>query len=329
MTIRDIATKAGVSVATVSRVLNGQSGYSPDTRDRIMQIVEQTGYSRNDLARSLTGKATHSIGVLLPSLTSYFQSDILWGIETASHARDLSVIICNTDKNGSRTLKYLKTLREKRVDGVIFVSEWLQPEYKSGIESLGAPVVLVSTYSPFFSFPYVKVDDYQASYDAVAYLIDSGHRRIGMLSGAETDLIAGKPRLEGYRAALRYYGIEFDNSRVAYGDFDYRSGRAAMEALLRRAPDTTAVFAASDEMAVGAMQAVYFSGKRVPEDISIIGYDDTLLAEMAHPALTAVHQPIQKIGSTAVEMLNSADDKPAGMILQHSITERDSVLKLN
>ncbi len=328
MTIRDIATKAGVSVATVSRVLNGQSGYSPDTRDRIMQIIEQTGYSRNDLARSLTGKATHSIGVLLPSLTSYFQSDILWGIETASHSQDLSVIICNTDKNGSRTLKYLKTLREKRVDGVIFVSEWLRPEYKSGIESLGTPVVLVSTYSPFFSFPYVKVDDYQASYDAVSYLISKGHRRVGMLSGAETDLIAGKPRLEGYFAALAHNDLEFEHARVAYGDFDYRSGRAAMQALLSNAPDTTAVFAASDEMAVGAMQAVYASGMRVPDDISIVGYDDTLLAEMAHPPLTAVHQPIQKLGSTAVEMLTSTEERPAGMILQHSITERESVLTL-
>jgi len=328
VTIKDIARQAGVSVATVSRVLNNQTGFSEATKDRVLRVIENSGYTRNDLARSLSGKRTQSIGLLLPSLTSYFVSELLSGVETRAHAADLSVIICDTDQDGARTLKYLRMLREKRVDGVIFVSEWLTDEYKKAFDLLQTRVVLVSTYSPLYSFPYIKIDDYRASYDAVAYLIQRGHRQIAMIGGSEDDPIAGKPRLDGYRAALKHHNLPIREEYVAHGDFDFRSGMRAMDTLWDRAPQLTAVFAASDEMAVGALNSAHRHGKRVPDDLSIVGFDDTQLAEMVPPGLTAVRQPVRELGRRAVEYLIGSSEDVAGIILPHSITERASVRTL-
>ncbi|MDN4594529.1 LacI family DNA-binding transcriptional regulator [Polycladomyces subterraneus] len=326
-TIKDVAKKANVSVATVSRVLHNQPGYSEKTRQKVLKVIEEMGYHPNAIARGLINKRTQTIGVLFPNVSSMFSSKVLRGIEHATHHRDYSVVVCNTDKDGRRTMKYLNVLWEKQVDGIIFVSERLKEEYYATLTAMNIPVVLLSTFSPEYPFPYIKVDDQQAAYDATEYLIKQGHRRIALIGGTKSDPLAGIPRVEGYRQALQNYGIPFREELITYGDFGYHSGRRAMEKLLRTAPGFTAVFAASDEMAAGALSAAYHNGIKVPDELSVIGYDDLQIAEMAIPPLTTVGQPLFEMGKWAAEMLMNMikTGQAQSKIVPHTIVERESV----
>lgn len=327
-TIKDVAQKANVSIATVSRVLHNLGGYSDKTKQRVTQTIEELKYQPNAIARGLINKRTQTIGVLFPDVSSAFSSALLHGIDEFVHDRDYSVMVCNTDQDGKRTLKYLQLLREKQVDGIIFSSEVLRKEYYDMLESMKIPVVLVSSQTDFANVPYVKVDDYQAAYDAVHYLITKGHRKIAMISGTKGDPIAGTPRVEGYRKALEAHGIAFDSRYLVYGDFMYESGSRAMEAILRETPEVTAVFAASDEMAIGALSIVTKHGLNVPEDISIMGYDDLRLARMVNPPLTTVRQPLSDIGMIASEKLIGmieSGETAKSQICIHSIVERQTV----
>lgn len=330
-TIKDVAQKANVSIATVSRVLNNLTGYSDKTKQKVNQAIKELGYQPNAIARGLINKRTQTIGVMFPKVSSAFSSDLLHGIDEFAHDSNYSVVVCNTDNDGKRTMKYLQLLREKQVDGIIFSSEVLSKEYYEVLESMKIPVVLVSSQTDFAKVPYVKVDDYQAVHDAIQYLISKGHRKIAMISGTKGDPIAGTPRVQGYRKALEANGIAFDSSRLVYGDFSFESGSRAMEALLRKAGEVTAVFAASDEMAIGALSAALKHGLNVPEDISIMGYDDLKPAQMVTPPLTTVRQPLYEMGKIASEKLIGmieTGEIAANRIMAHSIVERQTVRTL-
>lgn len=324
-TINDVAKQSGVSTATVSRIINGQSGYTEKTREKVLEIIQEMGYKPNAIARGLVNKRTNTIGVLLPNLSSRLASALLKGIENSAHKLDYSVIICDTESDGKRTIEYLDVLTEKQIDGIIITSEWLKDLYEEAIVKMKIPVVLVLTASSHLQIPYIKVDDYQASYQATKYLIEKGHKHIGMISGSKKDKQAGLPRIEGYRNAMSDHSLKFSETSISYGDFAYKSGMRCMEELLKMSPEITAVFAASDEMAVGALSCAYKKGIKVPDDLSIIGYDDTQDAEMAIPPLTTVHQPIYEMGKMAVEMLLNTKENVGSILMPHHIVERDSV----
>jgi len=291
--ISDVAKKAGVSSATVSRIINNLSGYSEETRKKVQQAIDELGYKPNAVARGLVISQTHTIGVLMPSLSSRFSFKLLKGIEKVAHARGYSIIVCNTDRNGERTMEYLRILSEKRVDGILFISEWMEKEYGNYLMELKIPVALVATETEDFPFPSVKTDDFQASRGAVRHLIDQGHQKIGLITGRPEDKIAGFPRIRGYEEALSEADFLLNPSNISYGDFHYQSGITSMNELLSRNLGLTAVFCTSDEMALGALSALRSGGVKVPEEISVMGYDDTQDAEMAYPTLTTVHQPIE------------------------------------
>jgi len=327
-TIKDVAKASGVSVATVSRVLHNLSGYSEKTKQNVLKAVEELGYQPNAIARGLINKRTQTIGVLVPDVSSSFSSEILHGIEQVANDKGFSVIMCNTDEDGKRTLKYLQVLGEKQVDGVIFTSGSLEDEYYKLLKQMRVPVVLVNTLSHKHAIPYVKVDDRQASYHATEYLIRKGHRDIAMICGTITDTIAGVPRLEGYRQALEDHGLEYMESRVGYGNFRLDMGREAMKKLLDEAPPFTALFAASDEMAIGAMGVALERGLKIPEDMSIIGYDDLVFSRMVFPPLTTIHQPLPMMGRMASEMLIQlieGTDQVSSSIVSHQLIERQTV----
>lgn len=327
-TIKDVALRAKVSIATVSRIVNNLSGYSEETRERVLDSIKEMGYRPNAIARSLVNKKTNTIGVLLPSVSSKFAAELLRGIENRAHSLEHSVIVCNTRNDGTRTMEYLQVLAEKQVEGIIFASEWLKDIYAENIIAMHAQVVLVSTISYKYQIPYVKVDDKQAAYRATQYLIEKGHRKIGLISGRMKDRIAGLPRIEGYRQALTDHDIPIVGQRIAYGDFLYASGYRSMEDLFEKAPDITAVFATSDEMALGALSCAYRRGVRVPVDLSIVGYDDTQDAVMAIPPLTTVHQPIYEMGERAAQILLERSGVQESIIMPHYIVERESVKEI-
>lgn len=327
-TIKDVAKKANVSVATVSRVLNNLSGYSNKTKQTVLKAMEELEYQPNAIARGLINKRTQTIGVLVPSVSSSFFSGILHGIEHYANQSNYSVMVCNTDHDGVRTLTYLQVLREKQVDGIILVSDQMRDDYYRTLKSMGTPVVMVSSVSQRYSVPYVKVDDKQAAYQATEYLIRKGHRNIAMIAGTKDDPIAGKTRVEGYLNALDNNGIPHLPERLVYGDFRYQSGRAGFEQLLRTAPDITAIFAASDEMAMGILSVAAERGISIPDQLSVIGYDNLKLAEMAIPPLTTVAQPLFEMGASGTEKLIALIENQeiaGGTIMQHEIVERKTV----
>ncbi len=328
-TIKDVAKKANVSTATVSRILNELPGYSNDTKEKVLKVIKELGYQPNAIARGLVNKKTKTLGVLFPNVSSMFASEILNGIEDTANESDHSVIVCNTDSNGVRTMKYLQVLNEKRIDGLIFTSEVLKEEYYKAMVEMNIPIVLISTASYKYHLPYVKVDDKHAAYTATEYLIKNGHQNIAMISGNKNDLIAGVPRVEGYKQALNDYGLTVKENRIFYGvDFGYKTGKMCMEQLLKETPTSTAIFAASDEIAIGAMSIAYKNNIKVPDDLSIIGYDNLKVAEMSIPPLTTVGQPLYEMGQIAANMLfkmiNSGQTVES-RIIPHQIIERQTV----
>lgn len=330
-TIKDVAEKANVSVATVSRVLNALPGFSAETEKRVREAIDCLGYQYNAVARNLKMKKTNIIAVLIPQVETTFYVKILNGIEDAAQGQGYNVMICHVGISGSRTQEYIKMLIERQVDGIIGCS--LPPDEK--IDTLmakcGIPCVLVSTLSTHYSIPYIRVDDFKASYAATTYLVEKGHQKIAMLAGSQDDVIAGVLRLKGYRKALEDHKIPYNESLVEYTRFSYETGLQAARNLLRKKEKFTAIVACCDEVAIAAISVAYKSGLNVPDDFSIIGYDDTKTAEMAVPPLTTISQPLYSMGEQAFEMLRTEIEqgkKAVNQILPFEIMERDSVQEM-
>lgn len=326
-TIHDVAKRANVSISTVSRVMNNSPLVTADKRERVLAAIRELGYQPNGLARGLINRRTKTIGVLIPDVSNFFFAEVFRGMEDVAHARGWNVMICNTDRDTKRMLHYIGVLKEKRVDGVVFTSEPITEEYCEALKSLSVPVILAATTSE--SFPSLKVNDEQASFEAVSLLINKGHREIGMVSGPIDDPIAGGPRLAGFRKALEHADIPFVPERIFYGNYRFDSGKEAAEALLQKFPELTAIFAASDEMAIGIYSYAYEKGIRIPEDLSIVGYDDVRIARMSTPPLTTVAQPLYQMGEAAVakliDMITGEVMEPGTEYLKHKIMERGSI----
>jgi LacI family transcriptional regulator len=326
-TIKDVATRANVSVATVSRVINELGGYNEKTKERVLEVIDELGYQRNAIARGLVTKSTNTIGVLIPIVSAYFYAEVLNGIEDRANQLGYGIVLCNAGVNGVRAKNYIKMLGERRVDAIIIVSLAMNEEYYNLLNSLKIPYILVSTLSYKYKIPYIKVDDQQAAYTATQYLIEKGHKKIALISGDKNDKIAGKPRVNGYINALQDYDLEVNEKLIKYGDFAYNSGLGCMEELLNEKDRFTAVFATSDEMAIAALSVLHKHKIEVPEEISVIGYDDTLIAQMSNPPLTTIAQPLHEMGEKAVDriiMLKTGKNED-NTILPHKVVERDTV----
>lgn len=330
ITIKDVAKKANVSVATVSRVMNNQGGYSEKTKQRVLAVIKELGYHPNAIARGLVGKRTKTIGLLVPDLTSTLPIELLKGAEKAAHKMGHSVILCNTELEGRKTLDYLQLLNEKQIDGIIYASHELKEDYYQYIKGMNVPLVLLATESNRFPVPFVKVNDRLAVYSAISYLIEKGHRKVAIVSGGERDEIAGVPRIVGYKAAMKDHGLTVnDNWIVKTEGFFFEDGKKGFLQLMNQSPDITAVFAGSDDMAVGILSAAYDLGLKVPEDVSVMGYDNLKIAEMVVPTLTTVAQPFEKMGEKAVEMILEMIDTGEtveSIYFPHKIIERTSVI---
>lgn len=331
-TIRDVARLAETSIATVSRVLNNQEGYSEETRKKVLEACEKLGYESNAIARSLKKMKTRTIGIVFPNISSMLTHEFLNGIEEVAHERDYSVIVSYSYSDSERMLKSLKTFQEKRVDGIIFASEDLKEKYYDYIKRMRIPLVLLSTSSDSYDVPYVKVDDYKAAYAAVKHLIDHGHSEIGLLAGSKDDIVTGIPRFEGFKQALIDHKLEYEPRKVAYGkDYSFEDGREQFPQLLEQYPEMTAVFAMSDSIAVGAISKAHELKVAIPDQVSIIGFDNIIISEMVTPSLTTVAQPLVRMGAEAANLLfkliNKSEIDNKHMKLPFEIIQRNSVTK--
>ncbi|MCL6626200.1 LacI family DNA-binding transcriptional regulator [Alicyclobacillus shizuokensis] len=333
VTIRTVANRAGVSPATVSRVLNDPVKVGAETRRKVQQAMAELDFQPSAIARGLSVQHMDTIGLLVPGINGLFFNELYQGIDEVAWEHGMKVLLFDAQLDHHRALDGFTFLKQHRVAGIIFTSGSITDDYQAMIDRLGIPVVLALTHSRMRPLSAFRTDDVKAAFDATAYLIARGHSRIAMVAGPPENDVAGSTRLEGYRQALAHYGAEYSDELVDFGDFHFHEGYRAMDRILRRVgrEGFTAVFAASDEMALGAIRCLAEHGLRVPDDVSVMGYDNLYVAEMTTPGLTTVAQPFQQIGRLAVECLLQAigagETEACGGIhlLPHQIIERDTV----
>ncbi|MDR7588845.1 MAG: LacI family DNA-binding transcriptional regulator [Armatimonadota bacterium] len=327
-TIRDVARRAGVSVATVSRVVNHSAHrVSPQTRRRVLEAVRALGYQANVIAQSLKKRASRTVALIVPDISNPFFPAIARGIEDVASQHGYAVLLCNTYEDLARERAYLDLLRKRWVDGVIFATAGTNTAHLRALRREGRPVVLVARDVDGVRIDAVLVDNYHGAYEATAHLLRLGHRRIAHIAGPASVRVA-QERRRGYEQALADAGLPRDGALVGEGDFTADGGRRAVEAWLRRRADITAIVAANDLMAIGALEVLRAAGRRVPEDVAVVGFDDITFASLVSPALTTVAQPKYLMGQLAMQRLLElmAGESPAGrrIVLEPQLIVRDS-----
>ncbi|MFF2088901.1 LacI family DNA-binding transcriptional regulator [Paenibacillus sp. NPDC058174] len=335
VTIKDIAKSAGVSVTTVSRALNGYDDVNEGTRLKIKTIADELGYSPNMAARSLISKKTKTLGLLLSNITRDSSKDniayeVLCGINDRSGELDYDLVLFSTTPQ-KQSIKSYKTLcQERGVDGVIIMGIRLDDPYLKEIVSSEIPCILIDITLQGPNVAYVTSDNTNGALAAVNHLLDYGHRQIAMINGhaqADVSLL----RLEGYRKALDQAGMVFDETLVLNGQFSEQGGKEAVRRIMTERPEVTAIFCASDLMALGALQGVKEMGKKVPDDISIIGFDNIDLTAYCTPALSTVHQFKYELGTAAAQVLIDlleGKDVSHHVMLATDVIQRESVRRL-
>lgn len=332
--IQDVAKKADVSIATVSRVVNGYEHVSDKLKNRVQDAIDELNYKPNQIAKSLASQKTNLIGILVPDLKYDYYANMLSSIEEYASQNNYNIIVCNIKEDLEKEIRYINILKEMWVDGIILMHEKLNDNIKKLLLECQIPIVLASIKLKELNFPSVNIDDFKAAYDATKYLIDLGHKKIAIIAGDMRDYTAGHERFRGYKQALKDNNIQFNQSYFEQGNFSIKDGYNAMVKLLETGKVLpTAVFAVSDSMAVGAMNCMIDRGYDVPKDISIIGFDDIDLASAVRPKLTTVNQPAEKIGSLAVELLikyikKEFDENDKEIVLEHRIVTRGTCKEL-
>ncbi|MCR6111676.1 catabolite control protein A [Bacillus sp. A301a_S52] len=328
ITIYDVAREAGVSMATVSRVVNGNPNVKPTTRKKVLEAIERLGYRPNAVARGLASKRTTTVGVVIPDISSTFFAELARGIEDIATMYKYNIILCNSDQNKEKEIHLINTLLEKQVDGIVFMGGEITTEHEETFKKSPVPIVLSATIDDKKEFPSVNIDYKQAAYDAVKSLTDEGHTKVAMLSGTLEDPVNGYLKFSGYKSAIQDAGLHLDDDLVVIGDYSYDSGLEAMASLLKLKERPTAIFASTDEMALGLIHGAQDAGVKVPEDIEIIGFDNTRLATMVRPTLTTVVQPMYDIGAVSMRLLtkymNKEDVSENVVILPHHVEYRQS-----
>lgn len=303
--IKDIAKVAGVGVSTVSRVLNNQPDVKEETKKRVLQIIEELNYVPNNSARNLKRTKTNHIGIFVIGDFSTFFSEVIESLEKILSSNRYSVMLHFHQGMESTIEAAIQFALEKKLVGLIFLGGHLKKSEEGYLKQLKIPVIFASTVIEdgvdLELFSSVTIDNYKAAYEGVAYLLKNGHRRIGMISAGYGDDSVAEARFMAYRDALNDYKVTYDEKLVSGGNYTMASGYKAMEELLPQ--KVTAVFAIADTMAIGAMKAITDHGLKVPEDISVLGFDGLELGKFMTPSLTSIEQPTRYMGDQAGQIL--------------------------
>tara|TARA_R110002110_G_scaffold415561_2_gene650940 strand:- start:165473 stop:166480 length:1008 start_codon:yes stop_codon:yes gene_type:complete len=305
VSIKDVARLAGVSTATVSRALAEPDKVQAKTRKKVLAAVEQSGYVTNSLARSLRTRRNHSVVVLVPDVTNSFFSSIIQGIEEVARANGYRILLGDMQNDPDNARPYGELCAQRQADGLICLGRTIPFAYNKSRKSLDPawpPLVMACEYDERIPIPGVRIDNARAALEAVRYLGEQGHRRIAYINGPQGSPLC-RDRLKGYRKAMAEMGVRKTSHLVFNGDFTLDSGAQAARALLDAGKLPTAVFAANDAMAIGALQVLRQRGIRVPRDISLMGFDDIKFAAYCDPPLTTVRQPRREIGALSMQIM--------------------------
>ncbi len=327
ITIFDVASACGLSYGTVSRVINNDPHVKSETRVRVQETMRHLGFVINRQARSLAGGRSHVIGVLVPDLGTGYIGEIMRGIDAELAIAQYDLMLYTAHRRAAKESNYIANLAQGMVDGLLLILPSNPGAYMETLHQGHLPFVLIDHQGIDEKTCAVGATNWQGAYNATEYLMNLGHQRIGFITGS-MDLGSARDRLAGYRAALRTHHLPVDEELVCEGDFQQLDGYNNGQALLALPQPPTAIFASNDVMAMGAMDAVRERGLRVPDDISILGFDDIPQAVNIRPALTTVRQPLEKMGRVATQMLldrlNDPQASPKRIELPTELVVRDS-----
>ncbi len=322
-TIKDVAARAGISYTTVSHVVNGTRPVSDQVRSKVEAAIAELGYVPSGVARSLRVRATGTLGLLLPNASNPYFAELARGIEDHAERNGYSVILCNSDDDIDKQLRYLRVLLERRIDGLIVATVASDAAFAQALAALRVPLVLVDRSLEGVSADQLRVDHEQGAYLATRHLLELGHRRIVCIGGpASTQVV--QLRAGGYRRALDEAGIEAQ--AVVDCAFTSPAGHAAAQVLLAGEQQPTAIFAGNDMIALGVLRAAAERGLQVPQQLSVVGFDDIEVSRYLHPALTTVGQRIGQLGEQAAERLLARIRKP-GLVAEQRLIEPTLMLR--
>lgn len=334
VTIYDIAQEANVSVATVSRVLNNTAPVKRATREKITELIRKYQFQPNALARSLLKKETGTIGVIVPDITNPFFPEVFSGIEQEARDKGYTFLLCDTLGKFDRETEYMNILREKQVDGILFMGgrinlstcpQYLMDEVVDTASRI--PLVLINGNLPGSHLHRVYIDEVKGAELATKHLIEQGHREIAFIGG-HGGMMTTLQKVKAFRSVMRAYGLDVPKEWVLHDDYSMSAGQRLMNKLLEGARRPTAIFCVNDFTAVGAVKTAVRAGLRIPDDLSIIGFDDIPLATAIHPELTTISQKMETLGHTAVQVIHKLIAKEKvrkNTVIEPELIMRESV----
>lgn len=304
ITLKMVAERAGVSVNTVSRAINNKSDINEETKKRVLKVAQELGYVQNATAVALRTKKTRTLGVVIADNRNPFYAEVLNGIEEAAREKNYHIILANTQRDYQKEEEAINLLLAKRVDGLLITPVQDRNDDIKNLIEANIPFVIVGRDFKNIEVDAVYNDEVKGGFLATKYLIKKGHKRIALINGFLHKSPA-RGRLEGYKKALKEYGIPFDDSLVSVGDIDVKDGYERTKQLLEKGLNFTAIFAYNDMMAFGAMRAIKEKGLRIPEDIGLVGYDDIPFSSLISPSLTTIRLKKQELGVESLKLLLS------------------------
>ncbi len=327
--IKRVAQEAGVSTQTVSRVINNRPDVSPETRRQVQAVIERLGYQPNAIARSLVSKRTRTLGLITADFSDYFFTQVIAGAEAEARRQGYFFMLGSTQRNPEDEPVYIRLLTERHVEGILWARPSSEPDERplTALLEEGVPVVTTAYHLANESLTVVDVDNVDGARQAVRCLLENGRRQIAMIAGPVTwkSVI---DRRQGYVAALKAVGLGINTKLIAPGDWSYASGYQAARTLLAKGRSFDGLFAQNDQMAIGAIHALREAGKRVPEDVAVVGYDDIPVAEFSDPPLTTIRQPMCEVGQVATRLLIQAIENHGApqkeTLLQATLVKRQS-----
>ncbi|MDF7637793.1 substrate-binding domain-containing protein [Leuconostocaceae bacterium ESL0958] len=329
-TIYDVAEAVGVSLATVSRVVNGNQNVRASTREKVLAAIESLGYQPNAVARGLASKKTTTVGVVLPSLTNLFYAELAQGVDDIARMYEYDLLLTSTDDEPERAIMALQNLARKQVDGIIFMGTVFSTAVQEAIAACTVPVVLAGSIDPKAAFPSINIDYRQAFYEVTKSFLAKGHQRIALVLGAANRTVDAHYRLAGYQAALMEAGHQVDQDLIFYqADYEKNSGRLVADL---QTAGATALLSYDDQLALLIENGYQDAGRQVPGDLEIVSGNNTAFSLLARPALSSIDQPKYDIGAVAMRLLTKLMADPTGdqqeqIQLPYAIVERASTEK--
>ncbi|MFF2479405.1 LacI family DNA-binding transcriptional regulator [Paenibacillus sp. NPDC058071] len=325
-TIYDVAKEAGVSIATVSNAINGKGKVSKKRRDEILKVMERLNYQPSVIASALMGKKTYTIGLLIPDVSNPFFSEIARSVEDLAHSEGYSVIVCSTDNRDERVEKYIRLLEQKNVDGILIGTGMENGDILSQLAEKSLPIVMIAREASSIGVHSVVTDDFRGGALAAKHLLEKGHVRMAVLA-ENMKVTSSLERVRGFRFGLFEAGITLSEDSILSCESSIKDGKRAAAALLKFDQRPTALFCCNDMLAIGALQAAKEARLRVPDQMSVIGFDDTILSTVTNPTLTTIAQPIDQMVKLAFGLLigqSEPDEIKQRIVMQPEMVVRES-----